>query len=92
MKPVSIELLTTRQQEFVDAVQNHPLYKKYKGETDEAKSRSDETETRAQFERFLRVADNVVLAANLRRLNKPKQLKQYQQIIAAERDVFLSAK
>ena len=92
MNPVSIELLTTRQQEFVDAVQNHPLYKKYKGETDEAKSRPDETETRAQFERFLRVADNVVLAENLRRMNKPKQLKQYQQIIAAERDVFLSAK
>jgi hypothetical protein len=90
MNPVSIELLTTRQQEFVDAVQNHPQYRKHKQESDQRQSRPDEQQTRVQFERFLRVADNVILAENLRRMNKPERVKEYQQIIAAERDVFLS--
>ncbi|QDT09601.1 hypothetical protein [Planctomycetes bacterium K23_9] len=90
MNPVSIALLTTRHKEFVDAVQDHPQYTKYKQESEQRQFRPDEQETRAQFERFLRVADNVVLAENLRRLNKPVRMQEYQQIIAAEREAFLS--
>ena len=90
MNPVSIEFLTTRQKEFVNAVQNHPKYKQYKRETQQHKARPDERQTRAQYERFLRVADNVILAENLRRMNKPELVKEFQQIIAAERETFLS--
>ncbi len=90
MNPLSIELLTTRQSEFVNAVQNHPQYEKHKRESEQQESRSEEQETRAQFERFLRVADNVILAENLRRLELPDRLKEYQRIVAAERGMFLS--
>ncbi len=90
MNPLSIELLTSRRKEFVDAVKDHPQYEKYRQESEQLQSRPDEQETRAQFERFLRVADNVVLAENLRRMNKPARVKEYQAIIAAERGVFLS--
>jgi hypothetical protein len=90
MNPVSIELLTTRRKEFVDAVQNHPQYRKYKQESDQRQSRPDEQQTRVQFERFLRVADNVILAENLRRMNNPELVREHEQIVAAERDVFLS--
>ncbi|WP_404310169.1 hypothetical protein [Neorhodopirellula lusitana] len=90
LNPVSIELLTNRNQEFVEAVQEHPQYEKYKRESDKEKTRPDQQESRAQYERFLRVADNVVLAENLRRLNRPERLKEYEQIIAAERTGFLS--
>ncbi|TWT66849.1 hypothetical protein Pla123a_45470 [Posidoniimonas polymericola] len=90
LNPVSIELLTTRQQEFVDAVQNHPQYERHLQQTQELQTRPDAQQTRVQYERFLRVADNVILAENLRRLNKPERLKEYEQIIAAEREGFLS--
>ena len=89
LNPVSIDLLTTRQEEFVNAVKSHPRYKEYRREADEQDSRTDEQQIRAQYERFLRVADNVVLAENLRRMNKPAKVKEYEQIITAEREAFL---
>ena len=89
LNPVSIELLTTRQEDFVHAVKSHPLYKEHRREVDEQESRASEQQTRAQYERFLRVADNVVLAENLRRMNQPGKLKEYEQIVAAERESFL---
>lgn len=90
MNPISIELLTTRQEEFVDAVQEHSQYGKYKQQTEQRRATPDEQTTRAQYERFLRVADNVLLAENLRRMNKPDRVKEYEQILAAEREEFLA--
>ncbi|TWT29386.1 hypothetical protein KOR34_51980 [Posidoniimonas corsicana] len=90
MNPVSIELVTTRQQEFIDAVQNHPLYERYQRESEEDRARPDQQQTRVQFERLLRVADNVILAENLRRLNQPEKVREHERLVAAEREVFLS--
>ena len=89
LNPLSIELLTTRQDEFVNAILGHPEYEAYKRETEKQQSVSDDQQTRAQYERFLRVADNVVLAENLKRMNQPARLAQFEAIVTAERRPFL---
>lgn len=84
LNPVSIELLTTRSDVFVRAIESHPNYRRYRQLANEAKAELSEQEQRVKYERFLRVADNVVLAENLRRINDPEKLAQYEAIIKAE--------
>ena len=67
-----------------------PDYERYRREYEQEQSRPDEQQSRVQYERFLRVADNVLLAENLRRMKKPKKIKQYESIIAAERGILLA--
>ena len=89
MNPLSIELVTTRQQEFVDAIESHAKYADYKAASEIQSAQPSGEDTRAQYDRFLRVADNVVLAENLRRLNIPDKLAEYEAIVEAERRSFL---
>lgn len=89
LNPISVELLTTRQNEFVTAIQGHSLYNKYKQQSEQQATPDPQT-LRAQYERFLRVADNVLLAENLRRMKKPARVEEYEQILAGERKEFLA--
>lgn len=84
MNPLAIEMLTTRKEEFIKAVQEHPDYKKYRVQADAEVSTEDKR--RVKCERFLRVVDNVIFAENLRRADRSELVEQYDAIIAAERE------
>ncbi|MCA9139095.1 MAG: hypothetical protein KDB00_20120 [Planctomycetales bacterium] len=86
LNPVSVQLLTSRQREFIDAIENHEDYKRYRELADA--SAPDDAKRRVKFDRFLRVADNVLLAENLRRINDPQRIAQYEALVAAEAGVL----
>lgn len=86
--PLVTELLTTRSGEFVQTVESHPDFERFQSESQQG-SRSNDQTSRVMHERFLRVADNVVLAENLRRMAKPEKVKEYESIVASERQSLL---
>ncbi len=85
LNPKSIELLTTQQDAFVDAIEGHPEFPRYLELKSLDDASLDEQHRRVKYERFLRVVDNVVMAENLRRLDKPIELAAFQAIVEAER-------
>jgi hypothetical protein len=84
LNPGAIELLTTRSQTFVQAVEQHPRYAEYREQVDSAARRPDPQKRRVKYERFVRTAEDVILRENLKRLNDQKRLAQYNAIAAAE--------
>ena len=82
LNPVSVDLLTNRSNEFIAAIEGHRDYSRYR----ELKNQTaaDPDKTRVKYERFLRFADNVILAENLRRSGNKKRLQQFAAIVAAE--------
>ncbi len=82
LNPLSIELLTNRRDEFVDAVEGHPDYERYRELANEVTR--DEKKQLVKYERFLRTVDNIALAENLRRLKDAKKIAQYAAIVDAE--------
>jgi hypothetical protein len=90
LNPVAVELLTSRQEEFIEVVENHPDYPRFRELTETAES--DEAKTKVKYERFVRIADNVALAENLRRLGNGELVAQYEAIVAAERGTLKPTK
>ena len=84
LNPVAIELVTTRSEEFVAAVEAHPAYKRYRELKENQSERRDPEKRIVKFERFLRIADNVILEENLRRLGDQNRIRQFESIVAAE--------
>jgi Caspase domain len=84
LNPVSVELLTSRQEEFVQAIEQHKDYPKYRDLADRAASLDDPAKQSVKYERFVRVAENVILAENLRRLGDAKAWQNYERILEAE--------
>lgn len=84
LNPESIELVTTRSKEFVDAVENHPKYKEYLDQKKIAAQSPDPQKRRAKYERFIREAEDVILRENLKRLQDNVRLAEYEGIVAAE--------
>ena len=68
--------------EFIEAVESHPKYREYR-ELAENQPLDQQKQT-VKYERFLRIADNVALAENLRRANNARIIAQYQRLVAAE--------
>ncbi|KLU05491.1 putative transmembrane region and signal peptide protein [Rhodopirellula islandica] len=89
LNPVAIELLTSRQDEFVEVVENHPDYPRFRELTDARES--DEAKTKVKYERFVRIADNVALGENLRRLGDERLVAQYEAIVAGEAGTLKSS-
>jgi hypothetical protein len=85
LNPISVELVTSRAEEFLDAIENHPDYERYRQLQREAEAAPDESKRRVKFHRFLRVADNVLLAENLRRMKDEAKLRELQAILEADR-------
>lgn len=83
MNPVAIELITTRQTEFIQAIEKHPSYAEYRQLSQ--KEINSEQKRKVKYERFLRTVDNVIFAENLRRDDKAELVRQYDAIVAAER-------
>lgn len=88
LNPLSIQLMTTRNAEFIRAVEGHEDYRKYRQAVTADEKRLSSSEQRVKYERFLRIADNVILAENLKRLDKPERLAEYQSLIKAEAQSF----
>ena len=86
LNPVSVELLTTKQVEFVDAIENHADYARYRelwpNSTTPTLSNSEKSS--AKFDRFVRTAENVILAENLVRIGDASAIDVYQRLIKAE--------
>lgn len=85
LNPLAIELITTRSNELVAAIEDHPKYESYRELSLEAKSTLSEQKRKVKFDRFLRTADNVIMAENLKRMDDQGKLEQFQALVAAER-------
>ena len=88
LNPVAIELLTTRSEEFIEAVREHPDYAHYCRLAEAAERELSPQERRVKFERFVRTAENVILRANLYKLDNPKTIRKYESIVAAESETL----
>ena len=84
LNPKAIELLTSRSEEFVRAIEEHRKYSDYQAEKDRRSSISSPGKARVRFERFIRTAENVILAENLRRLDDQALIERYEATLAAE--------
>ncbi len=84
LNPLAIELITTRSNELVAAIEEHPKYESYRELNLEAKSTLSEQKRKVKFDRFLRTADNVIMAENLKRMDDKKKFEQYQELVLAE--------
>ena len=84
LNPVAIELLTTRRDEFIAAVEGHRDYKRYREQVDNASGQPDTEKRKVKYERFVRTAENVILRENLRLLDDTKRLEEYRAIVKAE--------
>ena len=86
MNPIALELITSRKDEFIKAVEGHSLYDEYRKLAD--KGVNDTQKNTVKYERFLRMVDNVIFAENLRRSGQTKLVEQYEAMVAAERSTF----
>jgi hypothetical protein len=84
LNPGAIEFLTTRSQEFIQAVEQHPSYREYRELKVIEERRPDPQKRRVKFERFVRTAEDVILRENLKRLGDRNRIAQYEAIVAAE--------
>ncbi|MCP4505648.1 MAG: hypothetical protein GY826_04545 [Fuerstiella sp.] len=84
LNPVAIDLLTTRREEFIAAVEGHRDYKRYREQVEDASGQPNTEKKKVRYERFVRTAENVILRENLRLLDDTKRLQQYQVIVEAE--------
>jgi hypothetical protein len=84
LNPKAVEFLSTRSQEFIQAVEGHPSYQEYRSQLADAARRPDPQKRRVKFERFVGTADEVILRENLRRLGDQQRIAQYEAIVAAE--------
>jgi hypothetical protein len=84
LNPLAIELITTRSDELVEAIEEHPKYERYRELILETKSTLSEQKRKVKFDRFLRTADNVIMAENLKRMKDNAKFEQFQALVAAE--------
>ncbi len=84
MNPGAVELVTSRADEFVKAIERHPDYDEYRKLADDAKRSLSSTEKRVKFERFVRTAENVILENNLIKIGDDADIANYRRILAAE--------
>ncbi|MEZ6061538.1 MAG: hypothetical protein R3C19_14425 [Planctomycetaceae bacterium] len=92
LNPGAIDLLTVRSSEFIAALEGHPDYSRYRALADNRQPVADEQKRIVKYERFLRIADNVVLAENLKRIGDSEMLKQFQAIVRGESGTLSNGK
>ncbi|MGI9471945.1 MAG: hypothetical protein ACR2NZ_10455 [Rubripirellula sp.] len=91
LNPVAIELVTTRSEEFIEAIEDHPDYERYRELALEAKVTPNDQKRRVKFDRFLRTADNVIMAENLRRSNDKEKISEYEALMRLEQGTLKPA-
>lgn len=85
LNPRAIELVTERSETFVAAVREHPDFDRYRQELRRDAEKPNPKKQRVRIERFVRTAENVLLAENLRREGDQALIEHYESIVAAER-------
>lgn len=92
LSPVSIELVTSRSEEFVKAIEGHPKYEEYRRLQEAEKGKSSGTlspdRKKVKYERWVRIAENAILAENLTRIADSDLQERFRQIVAAERSTL----
>ncbi len=84
MNPLAVELVTTRSDDFIHAVEVHPDYERYRELVEASEHALTDSEKRVKYERFIRAVENVILRENLVRLNDASAINHYQTIVEAE--------
>ncbi len=92
VNPVSVELLTTRQAEFIKAIEEHKDYARYRELSGKATVQNSAEKSTVKFERFVRVAENVILADNLLRTGDLEAIEAWQRMVEAESGSLASPK
>jgi hypothetical protein len=92
LSPVAIELVTKRSDEFVAAIEKHPKYKEYRRLQQQAISKGSTTlspdRQKVKYERWVRIAENIILAENLSRTANSDLQERFRQLVAAERSTL----
>ena len=68
----------------MDAVKTHDSFEKYSELKEKAKNELNDTERKVKYDRFLRVADHIILRENLKRKNDEARLQEYNDLVKAE--------
>ena len=84
LNPISIDLVTSRKNEFISAVESHSEYARYRELVDADDSATSDEKRRVKCERLVRIADNVMLAENLKRIGDAEAVRTYKAIVRAE--------
>jgi hypothetical protein len=84
LNPIAVDLVSTRNKEFIQAIEGHADYQRYRELAEREPGPDDREKHRVKFERFIRFAENVILAENLKRSNDPQKLPQFRAIVHAE--------
>ncbi len=85
LNPRAIQLITEQSETFVAAVREHPDFDRYQQELRREAEKPNPKKQRVRIERFIRTAENVLLAENLRREGDQALIERYESIAAAER-------
>jgi len=89
LSPQATQLLTSQSGEFLTAIQSNSAYSEMtqlRREREELSGRRLDAERRwAKCQRLIRVAENVILAANLEEVADEETVEAYQRLLAAER-------
>jgi len=85
LNPTPIELLTNRQDEFIQAIKENESYDRYTELKEQANTELNDAERKVKYDRFLRVADHIILRENLKRKQADDQLNSLNQILELER-------
>ncbi|TWT65134.1 hypothetical protein [Allorhodopirellula solitaria] len=84
LNPTSIELVTSRSDEFIHAVEDHPDYERYRELARAESQQLDEQEKRVKYERFVMAVENVILRENLVRLGDANAIDHFHKIVENE--------
>lgn len=88
LSPESVRILTENQEEFVAAVEDHPRFEEWKtlrSEREKIDEERFELEKRwVLYQRFLRTAETVILAANLEKSGDEPAMARLESILAVE--------
>ena len=68
----------------MDAVKTHDSFEKYSELKEKAKNELNDTERKVKYDRFLRVADHIILRENLKRKNDEARLQEFNDLVKAE--------
>ena len=68
----------------MNAVKDHDSFEKYSELKQKANNELNDTERKVKYDRFLRVADHIILRENLKRKNDEARLQEFNDLVKAE--------
>ncbi|TWU22127.1 Caspase domain protein [Novipirellula galeiformis] len=84
LNPIGIELMTTRSDDFIRAIEVHPDYANYRELANTSKTKLSDREKEVKYERFIRTVENVILRENLIRMGNANTIAAFEAILEGE--------